>query len=325
MPYPTNPRATRISISRPPNRKKPAGVTGGLRCLITPAFWKGRRRSLLGVGFFANVLSLSPENIGDRRDHCGLNCVFGGAVMTLFVLIGWVFLSFVIAGAAYERGRNAFGWFLFSICFSPLIAGLFLLLFPPISSDQALQGSIREGQIAELPRKRGVGSWIVLIAVFGTGMALTAFGIANLHERQQTMAEAVPANAHGASLPEQSNTNAGQPTYLLDRSQKNVIALSNLASESELCQPGRLSGTIVKQQFDDKLGTVVTGVSVKGADGQRSFANVDVKLDNTDMVTKGWVFQGLQVLLKEGNQVSLGVKSCGAAGRVVLIDSISHR
>jgi hypothetical protein len=94
--------------------------------------------------------------------------------MTLFfVLIGWVFLSFVIAGAAYERGRGAFGWFLFSVCFSPLIAGLFLLLFPPILSidDQALQGSVRAAnQLAMAdqeppPKKRGIGGLFFVIIV----------------------------------------------------------------------------------------------------------------------------------------------------------------
>jgi hypothetical protein len=155
----------------------------------------------------------------------------------LFVLIGWFLLSFGIAGAAHERGRSAFGWFLISITWSPLIAGLFLLLYPPLSSvdDQTLQGTIRptdelvtavqemrgairdgrtelqqspplsysavdqsesserrssvdpawreaalEQQMTEPPRKRGVGSWILLIAVLGTGVALTVFGISKL-------------------------------------------------------------------------------------------------------------------------------------------------
>jgi hypothetical protein len=154
----------------------------------------------------------------------------------------------------------------------------------------------------ELPRKRGAGSWVLLSAVLGGCIALTASGIA-MRGRQQTRTEAVPPNAHEASLPAHPNRSAGPPTYLLDRTRKNVVALSNLASESESCQPSNLSGTIVKQQFDDKIGTLVTGVAVKEAGGQRSFANVDVMLDNTDMVTKGWVLQGLQLLLKEGRQV----------------------
>lgn len=140
--------------------------------------------------------------------------------MTLFVFIGWVVLSFVIAGAAYERGRSAFGWFLFSICFSPLIAGLFLLLFPPISliDDVVLQGSIRaarrdrriepsqfapvhdlleRGQaddqtpgsaivperVAEpLPQKRSVGGLAALVFVLMLTVALIAVGVTNIRE-----------------------------------------------------------------------------------------------------------------------------------------------
>lgn len=69
----------------------------------------------------------------------------------LFVLIGWLLLSLGIAGAAHERGRSAFGWFLISITWSPLIAGFFLLLFPALSSvdDQALQETTRAtGELA---------------------------------------------------------------------------------------------------------------------------------------------------------------------------------
>jgi hypothetical protein len=428
----------------------------------------------------------------------------------LLILIGWFILSFVIAGAAYERGRSAFGWFLFSIVFSPLIAGLFLLLFPPLSSvdDQTLQGTIRatdqlsiavqelrgairegrtepqrspslsysaveqpssshpaseetalERQMTEPPRKRGVGSWILLIAVLGTGLALTAFGISELHELEKASVEAVPTIVHGTSVPIQSDakiqsassatdpkkldygtiaalpctaflddygttqpssliepliatigargdglgsganiidfvatecrlhekvtigqaienlfdqqrhnrlpripiggatsdpevhasweafdkwihhrgprpdfgvtsllkSNIAQekPIYLLDASQTNVLALSNLDHETEFCQPARIYGTIVQRQFDDKLGTVVTGVTVKEANGQKTVANVDVNLDRMDMVTKGWVTRGLQLLLQEGNRVELGVKLCGAAGRVVMLDAIA--
>jgi hypothetical protein len=54
------------------------------------------------------------------------------------------------------------------------------------SSGPAWEETTSEGRSAELPRKRGAGSWVLLIAVLGGGMALTASGTANLHERQQT-------------------------------------------------------------------------------------------------------------------------------------------
>lgn len=124
--------------------------------------------------------------------------------MTVFVLIGWVILSFVISGAAHERGRSAFGWFLFSICFSPLIAGLFLLLFPSMSwstDDQALKGSVRRGQkidrailaarAAEVaPQKRSVARWIFLLAAMMITVGLAAVGVMNMREATSTEPEA---------------------------------------------------------------------------------------------------------------------------------------
>jgi hypothetical protein len=114
----------------------------------------------------------------------------------LFLIIIWFILSVVIGSAASQRGRGAFGWFLLSIFTSPLLAGVLLLLFPPLRDpvlavdDGALQRSIREGILLERTQKRGVGSWLLAIAVLGTGLALTALGIFRLHERQSATAPA---------------------------------------------------------------------------------------------------------------------------------------
>lgn len=75
------------------------------------------------------------------------------------------------------------------------------------------------------------------------------------------------------------------------------------------------------QEFDSR-GIVVTGITLEEGRGQRSFLNVQIDVDAMDRVTAGWVVQGLQLLLRKGNRVSLGVRICGAAGRVVMIDSV---
>jgi Na+-transporting methylmalonyl-CoA/oxaloacetate decarboxylase gamma subunit len=88
-----------------------------------------------------------------------------------FVIIVWVVLSLVIGSAAGQRGRSAFGWFLLSILTTPLLAGIFLLLFPPLRDltlsvdDEALQESISKGLSIETPRKRGIGRLIVVLAI----------------------------------------------------------------------------------------------------------------------------------------------------------------
>ncbi|MFA5699265.1 MAG: hypothetical protein WC954_05985 [Sphaerochaeta sp.] len=42
--------------------------------------------------------------------------------------IGWIILSFVVARGAKNRGRSYGGYLLFSLFFSPIIAGFALLL-----------------------------------------------------------------------------------------------------------------------------------------------------------------------------------------------------
>src|SRR5260370_29170681 len=121
-----------------------------------------------------------------------------------FVLIIWFSLSVVIGIAASQRGRDAFGWFLLSILTTPLLAGVLLLLFPPLRdyatwvNDQTLQGSIEkrkiepkfsrsfspafegtsvnenglqdaihEGQMSEASQKRRVSGVIALTAALG--------------------------------------------------------------------------------------------------------------------------------------------------------------
>jgi preprotein translocase subunit SecG len=55
---------------------------------------------------------------------------------TLIAFFLWFMLSFIIANAANQRGRRAIDWFLLSLVTSPVLAALFLLLFPPITRRQ---------------------------------------------------------------------------------------------------------------------------------------------------------------------------------------------
>jgi hypothetical protein len=70
--------------------------------------------------------------------------------MIVLVPILWFMLSFIIANAASQRGRRAIDWFLLSLVTSPVLAALFLLLFPTVPrpghsyqiNDQVLHESI---------------------------------------------------------------------------------------------------------------------------------------------------------------------------------------
>ena len=110
------------------------------------------------------------------------------------------------------------------------------------------------------------------------------------------------------------------PKYQLDQKQTSVVQMSSLSPGSD-CHPARLAGRVIKREFDDSA-LIVTGVVIEKRDGSRDFVAIDLELENASMADREWLITGLQTLLQEGKQVSLGVKLCGAAGRAVVLDSI---
>lgn len=111
------------------------------------------------------------------------------------------------------------------------------------------------------------------------------------------------------------------PRYKLDPSSSRVLEITNLGG-TEGCVPAKVQGRVVARDFD-KRGTAIKGVTVEEKDGSRTFVNVDdLPKESMSMVDIGWVNSGLQTLLKQGNRVSLGVGACGAAGRVMVLDSV---
>src|ERR1700761_8182145 len=60
----------------------------------------------------------------------------------MFVLFGlaWFVGAIAVAGAAYDRGRNAFGWFLIAVLvLSPLFSLLFLAVLPDLRRERIEQ------------------------------------------------------------------------------------------------------------------------------------------------------------------------------------------
>ena len=57
--------------------------------------------------------------------------VAGGVSLVVVLILGFFYLFFdiLIGLAARSRGRSGFLWFLFSCFTTPIIAGLFLLVF----------------------------------------------------------------------------------------------------------------------------------------------------------------------------------------------------
>jgi hypothetical protein len=50
--------------------------------------------------------------------------------MEVLIIIVWLVSSIIVGVAASSRNRIGFGWFLLSIFFSPLLAGLWLFVLP---------------------------------------------------------------------------------------------------------------------------------------------------------------------------------------------------
>ena len=117
-----------------------------------------------------------------------------------------------------------------------------------------------------------------------------------------------------------TTTTSAKPAYRLDPDQKQVREIFNLNTDRN-CDPAKLDGRVVRRQLDEKAGTLVTGVTIRESDGRLTSANVEVPED-IDMATRGRIHDGLQTLLKEGNDVSLGVRLCGAAGRQLVVESV---
>ncbi|WP_052833258.1 caspase family protein [Bradyrhizobium sp. LTSP885] len=103
-----------------------------------------------------------------------------------------------------------------------------------------------------------------------------------------------------------------------------VVSLSNLSKGCDPGHPFSFEGKIAKIAFD-KRGMSPTGFSVEFDDGQRLFINVEhLSLDGPgmDMVTLGWTMQGLQTLIRPNWHIKGSALSCGAAGRISLLDKI---
>lgn len=101
----------------------------------------------------------------------------------------------------------------------------------------------------------------------------------------------------------------------------NPVAITGLTDENG-CFPAKLAGRIVKRTFDANA-IKVSSIVVEERSGERTFVNIDTnKLDKADNASLSNAIRGMQVLLKEGNRISAGIYACGAAGRVIMLDSV---
>lgn len=99
-----------------------------------------------------------------------------------------------------------------------------------------------------------------------------------------------------------------------------VTAITGLSTD-EGCFSTKISGTVVKRQFTSD-GLYLNGVVVEEKSGERSFVNVDDNYKQSGAAMLGNVKRTVETMLNIGKRVSLGLTACGAAGRMLTIDSI---
>jgi predicted aspartyl protease len=103
-----------------------------------------------------------------------------------------------------------------------------------------------------------------------------------------------------------------------------VVALSNLSNE---CEPGAslsFAGNVAKVNFDNE-GMTIENFVLEWSDSDRSLINVDRISMSDSGIAKAdlsWIVQGLQTLLRPNMYIQGSVLTCGASGRVLVLDNI---
>lgn len=100
------------------------------------------------------------------------------------------------------------------------------------------------------------------------------------------------------------------------------VAVSGL-SERNGCYPHRMAGRVAARKFDES-GVVLQSVTIEDGTGERTFINVDTNvIAQANAADRTNALRGLQIVLREGARVRLDVYACGAAGRVIMLESVA--
>lgn len=115
-----------------------------------------------------------------------------------------------------------------------------------------------------------------------------------------------------------------EPVYTLNRQQTEAIALANLSPGGD-CSSDELAGRVLAVEHN-RRGTLPVAFTIEHRDGTRTYINIDEhEFANASRLAQGWVADGLQRMVRKGKHVAVGARLCGAAGRVIMLDSIRTR
>ena len=115
------------------------------------------------------------------------------------------------------------------------------------------------------------------------------------------------------------------PALATPRTVENARGTALMASHlvdhpEDTCRSETFQGRVVAREFS-RVGTRLAGVTLEYPNGTREFVNVAIP-DDLDMARLGHVVHDLQQLSKIGRRTSGRLFRCGAAGRVLNLDSM---
>ncbi|WP_322868306.1 hypothetical protein U7859_02305 [Bradyrhizobium ottawaense] len=134
-------------------------------------------------------------------------------------------------------------------------------------------------------------------------------------ERSKVISRSVSPNGTEAS------GSSHLPQYHLDQSGGRVASLTNLYQGTDCHASGQTVGKVARRSFSND-GVALTGFVIEGSDGNREFVNTSVEFGALDAATAAWIRQGMNTLIREGRTAAISTKACGAAGRVLMLDSV---
>ncbi|PTM38858.1 hypothetical protein [Bosea sp. 124] len=112
---------------------------------------------------------------------------------------------------------------------------------------------------------------------------------------------------------------SAEPRFTLDASGRKIVAVTNLPTASG-CQPATGTGRIVERQFEKGQ---LRGVMFREPPYDDAYINLPDAYQFRNKATHARTRAVFDDLLREGNEVRLGMVACGAAGRVVKLTSIA--
>ena len=110
------------------------------------------------------------------------------------------------------------------------------------------------------------------------------------------------------------------PRVALDPAQSRVLRITNMHPDRD-CHPDVVTGTVTATSTDRRQGGFAS-VNIRSRDGVVTRLNIAADTNQLSMHELAWFQDGMAKMLRRGASVRAGYKACGAAGRMLFLDSL---